>query len=205
MYIPITRKIISICDFYFYENISSALAYTSRSYSEAMDMRPSVKYTPCATSSREETGDIITFVQFEEGNILSETHNNAESGDKSYEDSIVPSLLSKEETDAMNSGDESDDDLISTEMLEDIRDRSQSHPNVNRRKTRYKVCDRFNQRQSEWKLLLKATQSMGKVLHKVFKTVVKEILQYLPPSGESGSEIYCFITKPRTFLKLQKF
>ena len=35
--------------------------------------------------------------------------------------------------DAMNSSDESDHDLISTEMLEDIRDGSQTHPNVNRR------------------------------------------------------------------------
>ena len=32
----------------------------------------------------------------------------------------------------MNSGDESDHDLISTEMLEDIRDGSQTHPNVNK-------------------------------------------------------------------------
>ena len=35
--------------------------------------------------------------------------------------------------DAINSGDESDHDPISTEMLEDIRDGSQYHPNVNRR------------------------------------------------------------------------
>ena len=38
----------------------------------------------------------------------------------------------------INSGKESDHDLISTEMLEDIRDRSQTHPNVNRRESRYK-------------------------------------------------------------------
>ena len=37
-----------------------------------MAMRPSVTYTPCATYLREQTGDIITFTQFEEGNILSE-------------------------------------------------------------------------------------------------------------------------------------
>ena len=40
-------------------------------------------------------------------------------------------LLSKEDMDAMDPGDESDSDLISTEMLEDIRDRSHTHPNVN--------------------------------------------------------------------------
>ena len=41
----------------------------------------SVTYTPYATSSKEQTGDVITFAQFEEGNILTETRNNAESGD----------------------------------------------------------------------------------------------------------------------------
>ena len=50
----------------------------------------------------------------------------------------------------MNSGDESDHDLIFMEVLEDIYDGSQTHPNNNRRKTRYKICDRLNQIQSEW-------------------------------------------------------
>ena len=42
-------------------------------------------------------------------------------------------MMSEKDVDAINSGDKSDHDLISTEMLEDIRDRSQTHPNVNRR------------------------------------------------------------------------
>ena len=42
-------------------------------------------------------------------------------------------MMSEQEMDAMNSVDESDHDLISTEMLEDICDRSQSHLNVNQR------------------------------------------------------------------------
>ena len=46
-------------------------------------MRLSVTYTPCATSPRKKTGDITTFTQFEEDNLLSETRNDAESGDKS--------------------------------------------------------------------------------------------------------------------------
>ena len=50
-----------------------------------MAMRPAVTYTPCAMSLREQTGDIITFAQFEEGNILTKTRNDAESGDKSDE------------------------------------------------------------------------------------------------------------------------
>ena len=82
-------------------------------------------------------------------------------------------MMSEQDMDAMNSGYESDHYLISTEMLEDIRDISQAHPNVNRRESRYKIRDRFRQRQSEWKGALKATRRMGKVLHKVFKTVVK--------------------------------
>ena len=80
-----------------------------------------VTYTPCSKSSREETDNIITFTQFEEGNLLSETRNDAESGDKSDDSSIMPPLLSKEEMDAMDFGDDSDDDNISMEMLEDIR------------------------------------------------------------------------------------
>ena len=73
------------------------------------------------------------FAQFEEGNLLSETRNNAESGDEYDADSIMPSLIRKEETDAVDSGDESDDEPISTEMIEDIRDGIQYCPNINRR------------------------------------------------------------------------
>ena len=51
-----------------------------------MDMRPSVTYTPCATYSREQTGNIITFTQFEEGYLVSETRNYAESGEESDDD-----------------------------------------------------------------------------------------------------------------------
>ena len=51
----------------------------------------------------------------------------------------------------MNSGDESDDELISTETLEEICDGSQSHPNVNKREAHYKISDHIKQRQPEWK------------------------------------------------------
>ena len=91
--------------------------------------------------------------------------------------------------DTMDSSDESYHDLISKDMLEDICDRSQSHPNVNKRESRYKIRDCIKQRQSEWKGGLKATQNMGKGLHKVFNTDVKEILKDFPPLGESGSEV----------------
>ena len=67
VYVPSTRKIISSYDVVFDESFSSELAYTSRPYSEAMVMRPEVMYTPYAMSSREQTVDLITFAQFEEG------------------------------------------------------------------------------------------------------------------------------------------
>ena len=51
--------------------------------------------------------------------------------------------------DAVDSGDISDHDIISTEMLKDIRDGSQSRPKVNQREARYKIRDHNRQRQSE--------------------------------------------------------
>ena len=139
-----------------------------------------VTYTPYGTSPREQTGNIITFTQFEEGNIINKTRNDAESGDESDNESI---MMSEQDMDTINSGDDSDHDLISTEMLEDICDRSQTHPNVNRREARYKIRDRIRQIQSKWKGALKATQIMGTYLQKVFSTVVKEIFARIDTFG----------------------
>ena len=58
-------------------------------------MRPAVTYTPYDTSSKEKTGDIIMFAQFEEGGLLSETRDDAKTRDESDENSIMPPLLSK--------------------------------------------------------------------------------------------------------------
>ena len=67
-----------------------------------MVMRPAVSYTTYAISSREKTGYIITLARFEEGNLLSETHNllsetrdDTESGNESDDDSTMPPLISK--------------------------------------------------------------------------------------------------------------
>ena len=57
--------------------------------------------------------------------------------------------MSKQDMDVMNSGDESDHDLISIEMLDYILDENQTRPNVNRREARYKIRDRIRLRQSE--------------------------------------------------------
>ena len=152
-------------------------------------------------SLKEKTGNVITFAQFEEGNILTETRNDAESGHESDNESI---MISKQDIENINSGDESDHDLISTEMLHDIRDGSQTHLNINRREARYKIRDRIRQRQSECKGALKATLITGKGLHKVFSTVVKEISQELTPLGEPGSEVSHFIPEPRNFAEVTK-
>ena len=61
VYIPSTRKVIFSYYVVFDERFSSALSYTSRPSSETMAMRPAVTYTPYATSSKEQTGDVIAF------------------------------------------------------------------------------------------------------------------------------------------------
>ena len=66
------------------------------------------------TSSKEKTGDLITFAQFEEGNILTDIRKDAEVGDESTNESI---MMSKQDMKNINSNDESDHDIISTLML----------------------------------------------------------------------------------------
>ena len=51
-------------------------------------------------------------------------------------------MMSEQDMENLDFSDASDHDLISTEMLEDIRDGSQTHPNVNKREARYKIRDR---------------------------------------------------------------
>ena len=46
---------------------------------------------------------------------------------------------------------------------------------------------------------------MGKGLHKVFSTTVKEISQELTNLGESGSEVSHFIPEPRNIAEVTKF
>ena len=86
--------------------------------------------------------------------MLTETNNDAEISDESDNESI---MMSKQDIGNLNSSDESDHDIIPTDMLHDICDGSQTHPNVIKREARYKIGDRVRQRQSDWKLLLKST------------------------------------------------
>ena len=66
-------------------------------------------------------------------------------------------MMSEQDMENIDSNEKSDHDLISTEMLEDIHDRIQTHPNVNKREARYKIRDRVRQKESQWKGALKAT------------------------------------------------
>ena len=114
----------------FDESFYSELGYTSQPHAEAMAMLPAVSYIPYTTYPREQTGNINTLAQFKEGNLLSGTHNDTESGNKSYENSTVAPLISEEEMDLRSSDTESDDEPMSTDMLEDIHGRSQSHSSI---------------------------------------------------------------------------
>ena len=62
----------------FGKTFSSALAYTSRPFSESLKKQPEVLYIPYAISSHEQTGGIITFSQFEEGDLVENERNLAE-------------------------------------------------------------------------------------------------------------------------------
>ena len=94
---------------------------------------------------------------------------------------------------------EFDDDLISTETLHDIRDRNQTHTNIDKREARLKIRDSIKQNKLQWKGALRATHKMGKGLHRVFSTIVSKISQELTNFGETGSEVSHFIPEPRNF------
>ena len=119
------------------------MSYTSRPYEEAMAMRPAVTYTPYATSSEEQTGDVITFTQFEEGNLLSETCNDTESGDESDSESII---MSEKDMENLDKIEKFDDNLISTETLHGIRDGNQTHLKINKREARMAIHDIIKQK-----------------------------------------------------------
>ena len=136
-------------------------------------------YTPYTTSSKEQTGDVITFAHFEEGNLISETCNDTESDDESDSESI---MMSKKDMENLDEKEKFDDDLISTETLHDIRNGNQTHLNIDKREARLKMRDRIKQKKSQWKGALRATHKMGKGLHRVFSTIVSEILQELTNS-----------------------
>ena len=95
--------------------------------------------------------------------------------------------MSKQDMENLDKKETFDDDLISTETLHDIRDRNQTHPKINKREARMAIRDPIKQNKSQWKGELKATHKIGKGLHRVFSTIVSEILQELNNFVETGS------------------
>ena len=62
---------------------------------------------------------------------------------------------------------------MSTDALGEIRDGNHVHPINNAIYSRLKIHDHIRQAQIEWKGAELSVKVMGKVLHKVFKVVVK--------------------------------
>ena len=69
IYVPSIQKIVYSYNVVF-EIFSIELEYTSRTELEALATQPAVMYIPYTTSSHGKTGEIITFLQFEEGDLL---------------------------------------------------------------------------------------------------------------------------------------
>ena len=101
--------------------------------------------------------------------------------------------MSEQDMENIDEKERFDDKLISTETLHDIRDGNQNYPNIDKMEARLKIRNRINQKKLEWKGALRATHKMGKGLHNLFSTIVKEISQELTNFGESGSEVSHFI------------
>ena len=79
---------------------------------------------------------------------------------------------------------------MSSDILEDIRDCSQSHLRINIIEAQYKIRDRIKEGQVEWKGALLSIKNTIKGLHKVFRDVVNQISQALPILGEFGSAVF---------------
>ena len=68
---------------------------------------------------------------------------------------------------------DSDDGYISMNDVEEIQDGSYAYSYINTIDARLKIRDHIKQPQNEWKESELLANSMGKVLHKFFKAVVK--------------------------------
>ena len=80
--------------------------------------------------------------------------------------------------DVIPSVNELDADTMITDMLENIRDRGQFRPSINRREARYKIYDCFKQRQVEWKGELLSTQKWVKVYTSYLRLLLMNLENY---------------------------
>ena len=153
-------------------------------------MQPALSYIPYATSHYEQTGNIITFAQFQQGNLV-ENERNTEK-----EETISDSI------DELSTYNDSDRVSISTNTLKDIQNVSQILPEINTRGSRSKICYPIEQTQNECKGKEILEKRRIKVLHKVFKAIVNELNNKLTYLGKSGSEVSHFIPEPRNFVEV---
>ena len=87
-YIPSLRETETLCNVLFDKTFASALAFTMKPYHDAMLMRPSVTYTPCITATHKQTGDVIKFAQFEEGNGHANAHDAENNSDNQHDNEL---------------------------------------------------------------------------------------------------------------------
>ena len=99
-------------------------------------MQPEVSYIPHATSYHEKTGDLITFAQSKEGDLVENKLNTEE------EESILASI------DELYTYDDYDGGHVSTKYLKEIWDRSQMNPEIKTRDAQFKIHDRIIQTQN---------------------------------------------------------
>ena len=85
---------------------------------------------------------MITFTQFEEGDLLTETCNDTEIGDESNSESIT---MSEQDMENLDEKEKFDDDHISTEHYMTFVDGNQTHPNIDKREARLEIRDRIKQ------------------------------------------------------------
>ena len=103
----------------------------------------------------------------------------------------------------LNSGDESDHDLISTEMLQDIYDGGQTHPNVNKREAHYKIRDLIRKKEIGMERRVKSYAKHGKRFTQGIQYVCKRYFTGIGSFGISGSEVSHFIPETRNFAEVK--
>ena len=71
-------------------------------------------------------------------------------------------MMNEQDMENLDSNEKSDHDLISTETLKYICDRSQTHPTVNKRGARYEIRDPITHKELQWKRAFKNYSQYGK-------------------------------------------
>ena len=125
-----------------------------------------------AKSSHKKTGDIITFAQFEEVNLVENECN------------LVEDKYNLAPIDEPYIENDFDDGSINTNDLEEIQYGNYLHTDINARDTILKINDHIRQGKSERKGVELSAKSTGKGLNKVFKDIVNKLNNSIQDLGE---------------------